>query len=535
MKTSSYFALLAAHLVLAVPMVNAATDWPEQEMQQFMEEHDTGPLESKPGSRLQKDFEQKWLTWFRRVVVAPFQARIGANEGQSAKAVRLLEQGALQMRKSELADPSLNAAELARSCEEIIRSGLDDPLLLWVHSQAVYKASQNLPVAKDALNKARKHREFAKLPASSQYWVLAGVSAFYWKVQPGGKLVPSGEELIKAAAAMLTEEKAYLQAEDEVLDENLWPVFSERNLKGNEKQVQALSGSPILTEWARHMLTGRYHERLAWLARGHTFANDVTPEGWQGFEDQNLLAVKSFLKAWELRTDSPLAARELLGMELISEGSTGSESATWLARALEAQFDHLSTCRSLMNGLLPRWGGNHEKMLAFGVACAATRRFDTKLPYFFFESLEDVVKDAGDWKQVCRQPLVARVAIALCRQRVADAPTPELRQHALALQAGFGWLCGDYAAAQEALTQNEQPFSRAVVLEMLSYEGFNENLVRGESAIFAAGMADEWSKAINFLKAKNWEEAEKGFERVRGKLAGPAARLAASSLATARI
>ncbi|MBK8091053.1 MAG: hypothetical protein IPK32_03390 [Verrucomicrobiaceae bacterium] len=534
MTTRRTFELLAAALLAMASFALGAPEWPEKEIAQFLSEQHMRPLEFKPGTRLQRDVDKKWQEWFRRVILGPFQKRVSKDAALTQKAARLLEQGALQIESNSLRDKHLTSADLAKGCAEIIKAGVDDPLMHWVHSHAIYASSQNLPATTDAFNKARRHREFALLPASSRYWVLAGISQLYWKMYPTKKPTPSGTDLIQAASETLSEKDAFTAAEDEILDECLWPIFLEKNIRSHEDKVEAFTHLETLTDWTRHMLTGRLHERRAWLARGHTFANGVKPEGWQGFEKHRELAVAAFKQAWELRQDSPLAARELLGIELTG-GGTGEKADTWLHRALGAQFDHLSTCRAQMNGLLPRWGGSHEQMLAFGLACADSRRFDTPLPYFFFNTLEDVVRDGGQWWEICRRPLIARVAIALCRQRVADAATPEEKKDALALQGAFGWLCGDYAAAQEALTQNESRFSRAVILQLLPYHGYSEALIRGESAIFSSDQATTWQQAHQDLHARNWESAIQAFETVRGKLTGPGARLASSWLQTTRI
>lgn len=512
----------------------AAEDWPTDEIAQFLSKQNMRPLEFKPGTRLQRDADQKWLEWFRRVILAPFQKRTGKDEALSKQASRLLEQGALQIQDSQLRDKLLSSADLAKGCAEVIQAGIDDPLMHWVHSHAIHASSQNLPATTDAYNKARRHRDFARLPASSRYWVLAGISHLYRQMHPTKTPTPSGEELIQAASEALREEGAFTAAEEDILDESLWPVFRENNLRGNEEKVQAICELGTLSDWTRNMLTGRFHEAQAWLARGHSFASGVKPEGWKGFEQHRELAVTAFKKAWELRQDTPVAARELLGIELTGGGS-GEKADVWLHRALGAQFDHLSTCRSQMNGLLPRWGGSHDQMLAFGLACAASRRFDTPLPYFFFDALASVARDGGDWWVFCREPLIARVALALCQQRVADSTTPEEKQDALALQGVYGWICGDYAASQEALVQNDARFSRSVIVHFLPFQGVNESLIRGESAIFSTEQASIWQQAHQDLLARNWEPAITAFETVHGKLAGPGAKLAASWLQTARL
>lgn len=93
--------------------------------------------------------------------------------------------------------------------------------------------------------------------------------------------MPRGEEIIKVALESL-QENSYQPDEDEILDENLWPVFRKEVSPKDEPLVQKICYVPTLSPWASQMLTGRYHELKAWLVRGHEFADKVKPEGGGG-------------------------------------------------------------------------------------------------------------------------------------------------------------------------------------------------------------------------------------------------------------
>jgi hypothetical protein len=120
--------------------------------------------------------------------------------------------------------------------------------------------------------------------------------------------MPRGEEIIKVALESL-QENSYQPDEDEILDENLWPVFRKEVSPKDEPLVQKICYVPTLSPWASQMLTGRYHELKAWLVRGHEFADKVKPEGGVGFEQSRVKAIECFSKAWKLRPETPIAAR----------------------------------------------------------------------------------------------------------------------------------------------------------------------------------------------------------------------------------
>ena len=532
MKTTAHVFVL----ILVGMHVSAlfAAELPDADIKAYLEQQRMPQLQAKPGARMQRDVEARWLKWFERTVTTPFATRLKTDVPIHERAVRLVQKGIMQLRQSAQRDPTFTSSAMAAECAALVKAGVDDPLIHWLQGWASYDSTQDFPGCEAAFKRGVQHPRFKELSAALRLLMLSSYADTARAAnRTTSKLMPRGEDIIEAAWRSL-QERAYQPDEDEILDENLWPLFREEVLPKNEPRVQEICGLPALSEWARLMLTGRYHERKAWLARGHQFANSVKPEGWQGFEACRIQAVECFLKAWKLRKDTPVAARELLGIGLTG-GDTGEQPFVWLQYVQDAQFDHASSFRSLMNGLLPRWGGSHKKMLAFGLSCAATKRFDTEVPYFFFQALRDVARDVDDWQPVCRDPLISQVAIALCKQRVQDAPTPEQKQEALTLLGAYGWICGDYVAADEALVLAKAKFSRAVITQLLPFRGFNEQVIRAESAIFAVGYEEHWRAAESAMAAKDLTAAEDGYQTIRAQLNGVAgAELADSRLATVK-
>lgn len=519
-------------LVFAGLHTTTAVELPEAAIADFLAKQQMPQIQGKPKARLQRDFEERWLKWFERTVTEPFATRLKSDAAVREQALNLARKGIMQIRKSPQRDPAFTAATMVTECEALLKAGVNDPLVHWLHGMAIYDSAQDFPGYEAAYKKAARHPKFKEMPSAQRLLTMADFERIASESRRSTTAAPRGEDIIETAWLSI-QEGVYQPDEDEILDENLWPVFRSSVLPKNETLVQEICGTPALSEWATQMLTGRYHERKAWLARGHAFADKVKPEGWLGFEESRVKAVGSFMKAWKLRPESPIAVRELLGISLTG-GNTGEKPLVWLDRVLDAQFDHLSSFRSLMNGLLPRWGGSHQQMLAFGLSCAATKRFDTEVPYFFFQVLQDLARDSADWRVVCRHPLVSQTTVALCKQRVQDAPTPELKQEALKALGAYGWICGDYQAATAALALAPSSFSRALVVQMLSFHGWNEQRIRSESVIFAAGHEQEWRAAEQALEEKNLDAAEAGFRAVRAKVQGIGAVRTDSRLAQVR-
>ena len=148
-------------------------------------------------------------------------------------------------------------------------------------------------------------------------------------------------------------------------------------------------------QWVALFLEGDMEIDKAWAARGNGYVNTVTEAGWKGFEDHLAKARKALTKASELRPDFPEAPCAMMRVAL-GAGSL-AEMRMWFDRAIADQIDYADAWRQMRWGLRPRWYGDPESMLAFGVTALNTKRFDTDVPRGFFESVSDLEAelDAG--------------------------------------------------------------------------------------------------------------------------------------------
>lgn len=533
MKKTLLFSQAAFAILSALSFADeTTTGFPDAEVREYLARRGIPLFESKPGAPLQRDFEARWLKWCRRVIIDPFAARLKTDEETRRRAVHAVEQGMLQQRDSELRDVSFTSAEVAAVCEAIEKAGVEDPLLLWVHCMALHDSTRDFPASEELWKRATKLKTFKQMPAALRLIMLEKYGRLVDNARQSFRRKPAMGDILAAALESL-QEKSWRPDEDDILYEHLWPVVRDEALKSNEPKVKSLSEHPSLTEWAKLMLQARFWERKAWVARGHGFASEVTEAGWKGFQEHRAAGVELFRRAWVLRPDAPEASAYLLGITMTCT-DTGEPASVWLKRTLDARFDNLPGFRFVMNGMLPRWGGSHEQMIEFGLACAITKRFDTQVPYFFFEVLRDVARDTDDWRPFCRDPLIAKVAISLCRQRVKDAATPELKRDALALLGAHGWLCGEYRIAAETLAQCPEKFSHAVRKQLMPFDGWNEDIIRGESIMFAAGYEDQWRAAERAMEERDLDKATDCYEKIQSHVKGEGHALAATRLAAAR-
>jgi hypothetical protein len=275
-----------------------------------------------------------------------------------------------------LPSPELLADKLAA------QPGCDDPLVLTVaaaNSNEVHEKIRRLERALAGFQKSSNHKAYPKFFATV---TLANEMGSQSQRIPG---LDSGA--VQHFRAAFSDGSFQPQDEPELADILVtgWgSSFFER--KGGELY-------PIVREakdyrWLALTLEGQFHIKSAWKARGGGWADTVTTQGWQGFSDHLEKARSALTEAWKLRPDRALAPAQMITVAMGETGAT--DMRTWFDRAISVQIDHPQAWSHIRWGLRPRWHGNHEAMLALGVAAVKTRRFDTDVPRKFFDFISDV-------------------------------------------------------------------------------------------------------------------------------------------------
>jgi len=160
--------------------------------------------------------------------------------------------------------------------------------------------------------------------------------------------------------------------------------------------IAALEAIPSVEPWFLHRVRGGLELKLAWEARGSGWANTVNQNGWQGFREHLRKARAELTKSWELHPQHPGAAQQMIAVAMGDSSDAANEMRQWFDRAVGARFDYIPAYRSLLWGLRPRWHGSTEAVVAFGQACLGTRRFDTDVPWQFYQAHRDL---ASEWDE----------------------------------------------------------------------------------------------------------------------------------------
>lgn len=219
-------------------------------------------------------------------------------------------------------------------------------------------------------------------------------------------------------------------------------------------QVHSQELIPILQqatgpEWLRETLLGESEILLAWEARGDQWSANVTEQSWKIFGEHMSLARGHLVKAWQLNPAVPWAADKMITATMSGYGEKGTDERVWFDRAIAAVFDFEDAYEHLIWAYRPRWGGSHAQMLAFGAACAATGRYDTRVPSRLFKIMKDVSSEMPDRNVVHQDPEVCRQIVKLQQAMLQNAASESETHYYRSFLVANAFLARDYATAYE--------------------------------------------------------------------------------------
>lgn len=498
-------------------------------LSQFIKDRSDLPeLAQAAGSRLAVDYEKKWLAWCERVCIQPFAARLAGSAEAKEQAVKVVRRGIPLLRNHAERDFSYSSANLATDCAELIKQGMDDPVLYWLQCWAIHDSTRDFPACAAAFKRGYNHKLAQTILPAVRYLLIVTFEDIRRDAVQKGDDRTYDRSLMESARLSLLD-GSYLEEDEEVLAENLVPLFYEEVFTTDEKKVAEICQTPLKSKYAQLMLKGAFELRKA--RQGQGSATDPF-DGSVGVQHMNQAAEK-FRAAWEMKPQYPQPATNMLDISILARRAVEEESTEWFTRALTAQFDYLPAYKAWLNGLLPRWGGSHEKMLDFGIMCARTHRYDTQVPYYFFKILGDVLDDSTTGRMVFNDVIVKETTLALSEQKVKDARNEVQRENALSMLGIHAWACEEYARATEVLKSQPKKFARPAIIVMLPFKT-NERDIRGESELYAHDLKHDWEKTEAAWKAKQLEEAARLYEALLTKPGGSDNELVASKLASVR-
>ncbi|MEN6521418.1 MAG: hypothetical protein ABFD46_09770 [Armatimonadota bacterium] len=343
-----------------------------------------------------KDYNQAFYKFRYRSIVEEYK-RIGTRDPKwDANVLVFLDLYAKY--GTELPDaPSID--KLLKAGQEAVDAGCADPMVQSCYGVALLlnnKFAEAIPVIErslDELQKSKYHKvRMAKLPLN------------LIQAKQGNKIL-SQEEMnslynlgFRFTIDSLSD-GSYIKGEERFAIEGI-PLFID-NKPNWSNYLKALDAKPPTLPYVYKVLAARCHINIGWGYRGTGWAYSVTEEGWEGLFTHLKTARKLLVEAYNLHPEYPEAPAEMITIVMAEEDPTESPRV-WFDRAVAAQFDYIPAYDKLSISIRPRWGGSIEELYAFGLQCLKTARYDTDVPWQFFNQLryitEDLYGDKTYWK-----------------------------------------------------------------------------------------------------------------------------------------
>ncbi len=493
-------------LMLLMPVASATADddW-RKAAREFLAEQKFAPIEVKPGTRFQTDLSRERWQWQQRVLLPVFEKQLEKWPQQAELARKFVKQALMAQINHPEVDRTHTPEMLEKEGLELEKAKVDDPLVLWATAWAAWEWREGYMNALARLHKAAGHKALKDYPAVLALMIrrlIHDIEDDRNDDEPNYK-----EEYYKAAMLAATDPASYATGDDEILWHDVRRMFYRLYLQKHRKETEKLAHTERFTPWLREMMQGQLHSSLGWESRGGGYASTVTEEGRKGFEQHMPAAAGHFRKAWELRPDRADSAEQMVDILKAGFGEQGETTRLWFDRSVAAQFDATGSYYGYVWALRPRWGGSVNAIRAFLLACALTDRPDTDVAEVVMKLVDFIKSDssAADERGVLQTPIIKEAVLHTAR-RLADEPSRVWeRPWRFADRGVYAWKAAEYAMADDILKQVPAPFPRQT-RRKLNLTG-NEMEVRGQSAIFAIGMEQEWQAAQDAYQAKKISES----------------------------
>jgi len=294
--------------------------------------------------------------------------------------------------------PLPTAGDCSALAEAAIKAGCDDPLVRTLYIFTKTASGGGAGGSTNVIAAAMTDLSASKYAPIYRARLAAHMTAHYYK-RPNDKgvqdewLARYTNSLGDAALAVKAPDVAQFIEQMNVITRTLKIRETSAPYQAICKRMEAAKTSdPYLL----HFLSGRMYVLMAWESRGHGFAGTVTPEGWAGFSANLKLARDQFSKAHALRPTIPYAAAEMIPVAMGGGEALREDPRAWFEKATAAQFDHSQSYRLYREAIMPRWGGTIEGVFAFGLECAQTDRYDTRIPLLLWETVESIDREMGN-------------------------------------------------------------------------------------------------------------------------------------------
>ncbi len=493
------------------------------EVEKYIKTQGIPLLEPAEGTRFEAEVRKDHATWLRRNIIVPSLERIGETNPGLGEELHAIGEAVIPVAFEFPSFPfddvdrktaSAKLKPLIKGLLEREKALATDPFLAWVAARTDRSGDRDWRHACDLMVRAKNSADFPDAPAPLR--LLIGTTWLDAMAQGSHYPTADLEDFLKRALECSEDPEVFTPDEGELAARILSRILTNRTGRHFPELSRQVAFGKALPEWASETLMGLMETEIAWYHRGGGY--QVSRDGAKGYREHMTKANKHLTKSYALNPDSPIAAYGMIDVTMSGCGGRETEK-DWFKRAVKAQFDYMPAYRKFISAMRPRWGGDHKKMLAFGLSCARTQRYDTLVPNEFFLALNGIIADLGGWKKLYANPMVAPVLLEVSK-RYVDAPEfahqKDARESYLVLNA---WLAGYKDEAAEALKSVNRPFDPDME-KKASFHGIDSSELRGLIEIHSKGLDSEWVAFTKDYEAGKLAHAREKLEAVSENFSG---------------
>ncbi len=425
---------------------------------------------------LLRSFQLRQSDWVRAQLLADFPER-NADAPWLAEAVAVLREAAPyisgEIYKNAITGETIRPpASLIARGRAVCEAGCDDPLFHFIipvlESSFAVRTPEQMAMAQRRLPDLLQGRDTPHIKLFACGWIWGGSYDYRATKDPATQAAMEQEIPLRLRAAL----DAAATPEDSLgfhqfIHHNQGYIL--HYMRWKEAEITGILHSSQAAPWLKDTLLGAFAVKTAWKARGSGYAHTVTDERWKAFREHLTRASKHLTAAWEANPEVPFAAEEMIAVTMAGGGIDGIDERGWFDRATSACFDHLPAYDALLWASRPRWGGSHALMLAFGKACAETRRYDTGVPQQLHKALAAVGSELPHRGIIYEDPEIRRFMVEIERATKSRAKTDEERHYALSFGICNALLARDYALAANYQKHLKEPILPKAASAIASY------------------------------------------------------------------
>ncbi len=431
----------------------------------------------------QREYSQALDEWEKALTYCPDYQNVFINLANMYEAQGKLKESLAAMEKAAQTDPASASAAYGLG-RHYSRQGRNEEAIKW-YAKAL-EHNPRSPLYNHAM--ARSYQDRGDVPNAVKYF------------QEYLKYAPNGEygEVVRRYLASVNNPgamgdsifMAFKKKDYESLERQLATLLKEKKKDKDGRSLLAnaygqICDSPdakyVMETWLREFeewlhakpdshfantAMGRFCVNYAWHARGSGWANTVTSQGWNLFNERLVKAREYLEKGYQADPSDPMAPSQLIVVAMgLGEGYPEVEKQ--FQRALKADRSDINAYEAKLKYLMPKWHGSREQMFAFAREAARKGPADSLAPLVLAKAHWEMYARSEDKRSYFRDPEVWQEVKVVYRSLCRRFPE-SLERHNWFMRTAY--LAGDFETARRELAiikdnWSEQVWSQAGFLK----------------------------------------------------------------------